>query len=82
MIQLLYCTAGAAGAEVFTFATRLTRLTPVLDQDAARLSRYSGQLQSHAPALNFQARRPRSAQRSRTSTTTTGAAAWPGARSW
>jgi uncharacterized protein len=30
MIQLLYCAAGAAGAEVFTFATRLTRLTPVL----------------------------------------------------
>jgi uncharacterized protein with von Willebrand factor type A (vWA) domain len=30
MIQLLYCATGAAGAEVFTFATRLTRLTPVL----------------------------------------------------
>jgi uncharacterized protein with von Willebrand factor type A (vWA) domain len=30
MIQLLYCAAGTAGAEVFTFATRLTRLTPVL----------------------------------------------------
>ncbi|MGN6792966.1 MAG: vWA domain-containing protein [Streptosporangiaceae bacterium] len=30
MIQLLYCAAGAASAEVFTFATRLTRLTPVL----------------------------------------------------
>jgi uncharacterized protein with von Willebrand factor type A (vWA) domain len=30
MIQLLYCAAGSAGAEVFTFATRLTRLTPVL----------------------------------------------------
>ena len=30
MIQLLYCAAGGAGAEVFTFATRLTRLTPVL----------------------------------------------------
>ncbi|HEY0448368.1 vWA domain-containing protein [Actinophytocola sp.] len=27
MIQLLYCAAGAADAEVFTFATRLTRLT-------------------------------------------------------
>ena len=27
MIQLLYCAAGGAGAEVFTFATRLTRLT-------------------------------------------------------
>jgi uncharacterized protein with von Willebrand factor type A (vWA) domain len=30
MIQLLYCAAGGAGAEVFTFATQLTRLTPVL----------------------------------------------------
>jgi hypothetical protein len=28
MIQLLYCAAGGARAEVFTFATRLTRLTP------------------------------------------------------
>jgi uncharacterized protein len=30
MIQLLYCAAGGASAEVFTFATQLTRLTPVL----------------------------------------------------
>ncbi|HEX9065919.1 MAG TPA: VWA domain-containing protein [Streptosporangiaceae bacterium] len=30
MLQLLYCAAGGARAEVFTFATRLTRLTPVL----------------------------------------------------
>ncbi|TVZ96343.1 VWA domain-containing protein [Streptomyces sp. BK340] len=30
MLQLLYCAARAARAEVFTFATRLTRLTPVL----------------------------------------------------
>jgi uncharacterized protein with von Willebrand factor type A (vWA) domain len=30
MIQLLYCAAGGAGAEVFTFATRLTRLTTAL----------------------------------------------------
>jgi uncharacterized protein with von Willebrand factor type A (vWA) domain len=30
MIQLLYSAAGGAGAEVFTFATRLTRLTPAL----------------------------------------------------
>jgi uncharacterized protein with von Willebrand factor type A (vWA) domain len=30
MIQLLYSAAGGAEAEVFTFATRLTRLTPVL----------------------------------------------------
>jgi uncharacterized protein len=32
MIQLLYCAAGGAGAEVFTFATRLTRLTPALQK--------------------------------------------------
>ncbi|NMH96338.1 VWA domain-containing protein [Pseudonocardia sp. K10HN5] len=30
LLQLLYCAGGGAGAEVFTFATRLTRLTPVL----------------------------------------------------
>jgi uncharacterized protein with von Willebrand factor type A (vWA) domain len=30
MIQLLYCAAGGAGAEVFSFATRLTRLTQAL----------------------------------------------------
>lgn len=30
MIQLLYCAAGGANAEVFTFATRLTRLTAAL----------------------------------------------------
>jgi uncharacterized protein len=30
MLQLLYCAAGGARAEVFTFATRLTRLTSVL----------------------------------------------------
>ncbi|MGH3276464.1 MAG: vWA domain-containing protein, partial [Streptosporangiaceae bacterium] len=30
MIQLLYCAAGGARAEVFTFATRLTRLTLAL----------------------------------------------------
>ncbi|MFB7322094.1 VWA domain-containing protein [Streptomyces sp. NPDC056190] len=30
MLQLLYCAARATRAEVFTFATRVTRLTPVL----------------------------------------------------
>ncbi|HEU4426475.1 MAG TPA: VWA domain-containing protein [Pilimelia sp.] len=30
LLQLLYCAAGANRAEVFTFATRLTRLTPAL----------------------------------------------------
>ncbi|GAB3864878.1 vWA domain-containing protein [Dactylosporangium cerinum] len=30
MLQLLYCAAGTSHAEVFTFATRLTRLTKIL----------------------------------------------------
>jgi uncharacterized protein len=30
LLQLVYCAAGVRGAEVFTFATRLTRLTRVL----------------------------------------------------
>jgi uncharacterized protein len=34
MIQLLYCAAGGASAEVFSFATRLTRLTPALARSA------------------------------------------------
>jgi uncharacterized protein with von Willebrand factor type A (vWA) domain len=32
LLQLVYCAAGAAHAEVFTFATRLTRLTRVLER--------------------------------------------------
>jgi uncharacterized protein len=34
MIQFLYCAAGGARAEVFSFATRLTRLTPALARSA------------------------------------------------
>jgi hypothetical protein len=34
MLQLLYCAAGGDRAEVFTFATRLTRLTRVLSRSA------------------------------------------------
>ena len=34
MIQLLYCAAGGAGAEVFSFATRLTRLTAALTRSS------------------------------------------------
>src|SRR6185437_4121398 len=45
MIQLLYCAAGGAGAEVFTFATRLTRLTPVLGRTTPdRALREAGQV--------------------------------------
>ncbi|MFC7484341.1 VWA domain-containing protein [Luedemannella flava] len=32
LLQLVYCAAGARGAEVFTFATRLTRLTWALSR--------------------------------------------------
>ena len=41
MLQLLYCAAGTSRAEVFTFATRLTRLTKVLarTQPAIALAR-------------------------------------------
>jgi uncharacterized protein len=38
MIQLLYCAAGGAQAEVFTFATRLTRLTPALSRSRPALA--------------------------------------------
>jgi uncharacterized protein with von Willebrand factor type A (vWA) domain len=38
MIQLLYCAAGGAQAEVFSFATRLTRLTPALSRSRPDLA--------------------------------------------
>ncbi len=38
MIQLLYCAAGGASAEVFSFATRLTRLTPALARSRPELA--------------------------------------------
>jgi uncharacterized protein len=38
MIQLLYCAAGGASAEVFSFATRLTRLTPALARSSAQVA--------------------------------------------
>jgi uncharacterized protein with von Willebrand factor type A (vWA) domain len=45
MIQLLYCAAGGASAEVFTFATRLTRLTPALARTSpAQALRQAGQV--------------------------------------
>ncbi|HEY2207045.1 MAG TPA: VWA domain-containing protein [Pseudonocardia sp.] len=34
LLQLLYCATGGSRAEVFTFATRLTRLTPTLSRSA------------------------------------------------
>jgi uncharacterized protein with von Willebrand factor type A (vWA) domain len=38
MIQLLYCAAGGANAEVFSFATRLTRLTAALARTTPALA--------------------------------------------
>jgi uncharacterized protein with von Willebrand factor type A (vWA) domain len=38
MLQLLYCAAGGARAEVFSFATRLTRLTPALTEPGPDLA--------------------------------------------
>ncbi|HEX5994924.1 MAG TPA: VWA domain-containing protein, partial [Jiangellales bacterium] len=38
MLQLLYCAAGGAKAEVFTFATRLTRLTRLLERSSPALA--------------------------------------------
>jgi len=38
MIQLLYCAAGGASGEVFSFATRLTRLTPALARSSAQVA--------------------------------------------
>jgi uncharacterized protein with von Willebrand factor type A (vWA) domain len=44
MLQLLYCAAGGARAEVFGFATRLTRLTGTLAQPRPALAlRHAGQ---------------------------------------
>lgn len=44
MLQLLYCAAGGARAEVFTFATRLTRLTSTLSHARPELAlRRAGQ---------------------------------------
>ena len=44
MLQLLYCAAGGARAEVFSFATRLTRMTGPLAQPRPALAlRHAGQ---------------------------------------
>jgi uncharacterized protein len=44
MLQLLYCAAGGARAEVFSFATRLTRLTGALAQPRPALAlQHAGQ---------------------------------------
>ncbi|MEU6646251.1 VWA domain-containing protein [Saccharomonospora sp. NPDC046836] len=43
MLQLLVCAAQGARAEVFTFATRLTRITPLLAADPAKALREAGE---------------------------------------
>jgi uncharacterized protein with von Willebrand factor type A (vWA) domain len=43
MLLLLYCASGGARAEVFTFATRLTRLTRVLATRPAEAMRQAGE---------------------------------------
>ncbi|MBK1789309.1 vWA domain-containing protein [Prauserella cavernicola] len=43
MLQVLVCAAGGAKAEVFTFATRLTRITHVLARDPATALREAGE---------------------------------------
>lgn len=43
MLQLLVCAAGGARAEVFTFATRLTRLTRALATDPAAALQRAGE---------------------------------------
>lgn len=42
LLQLLYCAAGGAHAEVFTFATRLTRITRVLASHPEQALREAG----------------------------------------
>jgi uncharacterized protein with von Willebrand factor type A (vWA) domain len=44
MLQLLYCASGGAHAEVFTFATRLTRLTRALEARPSDALRRAGEL--------------------------------------
>jgi uncharacterized protein with von Willebrand factor type A (vWA) domain len=43
ILQLLVCAVGGARAEVFTFATRLTRLTHLLATDPATALRQAGE---------------------------------------
>ena len=82
LLMLLYCLnggqirAGQNRPEVFSFATRLTRLTPALA--AASPDTMLAQAGEAAPDWSGE---PGSAPRSRSSMTATAAAAWPGARS-
>ena len=73
MLQLLYCAAGGAEAEVFTFATRLTRLTGTLAHVrpgvALRQAAWRHRTGWAGPKLE---------RRSQSSTTPTAAGAWRG----
>ena len=76
MLQLLYCAAGAPRAEVFVFATQLTRLTPVLAHSLPGPAlAEAGQARRTGPAA------PASVPRSASSSTATAAGAWRAARS-
>ena len=77
LLQLLYCAAGAARAEVFTFATRLTRLTRALARVRAPPWRWTGPARL-APGL---VRRHPDRGGARRFIDGTGGADWPAARS-
>ncbi len=77
MLQLLYCAAGGADAEVFTFATRLTRLTRHAGAHAREPA-----LQRAGQAAPDWLGGTRIGAALRSSTTPAAAAAWPAARSW
>ncbi|MFD0350483.1 VWA domain-containing protein [Kitasatospora aburaviensis] len=73
------CTRAGSGvtAEIFVFATRLTRLTPVLRHTAPDTAlRRAGRAAPTGPAARS------SGGRSRSSTTASDGAAWPGERWW
>ena len=77
MIQLLYCAAGGARAEVFSFATRLTRLTGAL---ARSLRPGAGAAAARAGRAGLAGRDQDRRVARASSTTPTAAGAWPGAR--
>ena len=75
MIQLLYCAAGGARAEVFSFATRLTRLTPALSRSLPGPA-----LERAGQAAPDWLGGTKIGERCASSTTPTAAGAWPAAR--
>ena len=76
MLQLLYCAAGGAEAEVFTFATRLTRLTPALSRPARRGAA------AGRPGRAGLAGRDQDRRALQEFNDASGRPGWPAARSW